>query len=155
MFIEETWRRIMRVGNFGWIATSALLLAGCGGGSPVDPPVLPVAPVSGSLKFGGEVPVGAKVSLVPVSRSEEGIASSGVVSQDGTFKVSTYGQDDGAPVGDYVVLVQWFKPLGGEDGNAGGPNVIPRDYSDPTKSPIKVTVKDGENQLDPIVIPKS
>lgn len=154
MFIEETWKLVLRVRDVVGITALALLVAGCSRG-PVDPPVLPVTPVSGSLKFGNEVPVGAKVSLVPVARTEEGVASSGVVKQDGTFTVSTYGQNDGAPVGDYVLLVQWFKPLGGEEGNAGGPNVIPKDYSDPTKSPIKVTVKEGSNQLDPIVIPKS
>ena len=131
-----------------------VLVAGCGGSALTDPPVLPVAPVSGTVKFGGEIPAGAKVSLVPVVRTEEGISSSGVVKGDGSFKVSTYGQEDGAPLGDYVLLIQWFKPLGGDTGNAGGPNVIPATYSDPTKSPVKVTVKEGSNEIPPIVIAK-
>jgi hypothetical protein len=131
-----------------------LLLSGCGS-SLVDPPVIPVAPVTGSIKFGRDVPTGARVLLIPVSRSESGITSSGVVKADGKFAVSTYGQEDGAPPGDYVVLVQWFKPLGGSDGNTGGPNVIPRIYSSPATSPVKVTVKEGPNDLAPIQIPKS
>jgi hypothetical protein len=130
------------------------LMAGCGGTSYIDPAVIPVAPVSGSVKFGTEVPVGATVTLVPVTRTEEGISSSGAVKADGTFKISTYGQEDGAPLGEYVVLVQWFKPLAGENGNSGGPNVIPKDYSDPKKSRIKTTVKEGSNEIPAIVIAK-
>jgi hypothetical protein len=131
-----------------------VVFAGCGGTTYTDPPVLPVSPVSGSIKFGGEAPAGATVSLIPTKRTEEGITSSGVVKADGTFKISTYGQEDGAPVGDYVVLVQWFKPLPGEDKNIGGPNVIPKEYSDPTKSPIKATIKEGSNEIPAIVIAK-
>jgi hypothetical protein len=146
--------RSTRIGA-GFIYGSLLaVVAGCGGTTYVDPPVVPVVPVSGSIKFGAETPAGAKVTLVPVARTEEGINSSGVVKSDGTFKISTYGQEDGAPLGDYVVLVQWFRPLSGEDGNTGGPNVIPKDYSDPKKSPVKVTVKEGSNELPAIVIPK-
>jgi hypothetical protein len=129
------------------------MLSGCGGTKYTDPPVLPVAPVSGTVKFGAQVPAGALVTFVPVSRTEEGIASQGTVRADGTFKISTYGKEDGAPLGDYVVLLQWNKPIGGEDGNAGGVNVFPRNYSNPTQSPIKVTVKEGTNEI-PIVIPR-
>ena len=130
------------------------IVAGCGNTRYQDPPVLAVAAVSGSVKFGTELPVGAKVTLVPVQRTEEGIYSSAVVKPNGTFTVSTYGQEDGAPLGEYVALVQWFKPLNGENGNVGGPNVIPKQYSDPAKSPVKVTVKAGSNELPPIVILK-
>ena len=137
--------------NIGCSAIVAMV-AGCGGSALKDPPVLPVTPVSGTVKFGSEIPAGATVSFVPLVRTEEGISSSGVVKADGSFKVSTYGQEDGAPLGDYVVLIQWFKPLGGELGNAGGPNVIPANYSDPAKSPVKVTVKEGSNEIPPIVI---
>jgi hypothetical protein len=136
------------------LATLLAVVAGCGGTSYVDPPVLPVAPVSGSVKFGSEVPAGAQLTFVPVARTEEGIQSSAVVRPDGTFRVSTYGTEDGAPVGEYVVLAQWFKPVKGEDGNAGGPNVFPKTYADPTKSPIKVTVKEGSNELPAIVVSK-
>jgi hypothetical protein len=138
--------------TFGSLFLLTGVLSGCGGTSYIDPPVLPVAPVSGSVKFGNEIPAGAQLTFVPVARTEEGIQSSAVVKPDGTFKVSTYGTEDGAPLGDYVVLAQWFKPVKGEEGNAGGPNVIPKDYSDPTKSPIKVTVKEGSNEIPPIVI---
>lgn len=143
--------RIVRIAAFALLAA---ITPGCGGTKWKDPPVIPVMPVSGTVKYGGAIPVGAVVTLVPVGRTEEGIASQGTVQADGTFKISTYGTEDGAPVGEYVVLVQWYKPLGGEDGNIGGPNVIPRNYSDPAKSPLKATVKEGTNEI-PIVITRS
>ena len=149
---NSVWKKRSTGGACGALL---MIVAGCGGSGLIDPPVLPVAPVNGTVKFGKEVPAGAKVSLAPVARTEEGIASSGIVKADGTFKISTYGQEDGAPLGEYVVLIQWFKPLQGEDGNTGGPNVIPRIYSDPAKSPVKITVKEGSNEIPPIVISKS
>jgi hypothetical protein len=147
----KSWNASTLAGSYAAIISA---LAGCGS-ALIDPPVVPVAPVSGSIKFGAEVPVGASVSLAPVARSEAGIASAGRVKPDGTFRISTYGQEDGAPLGDYVILVQWFRPLKGEEGNAGGPNVIPKNYSDPAKSPLKVTVKEGSNEIPQIVIPRS
>ena len=74
------------------------LVAGCGGGA-VDPPELAVVPVSGKVKWGSETPVGARVTLIPAARTEGAVNSTGVVGADGSFKISSYGTDDGAPVG--------------------------------------------------------
>jgi hypothetical protein len=133
-----------------------VFIAGCSGsGGPVDPPVIPVAPVSGKVTFANEVPVGAQISLVPLNRQEGGIASRGVVQQDGTFKISTYEKEDGAPPGEYVVVVQWFKFVSGDGGSGAGPNVLPVKYASPETSPLKVTVKEGSNELPAITIPRA
>lgn len=142
----------------GCVALLAAVAVGCGGSTggsaaPI-PPTPPVNQVSGSIKFGAEVPKGAIITLVALNPGDgaTGIPSTGIVQADGSFKINT-GSADGAPPGEYVVLVQWFKPQG--SGNEGGPNIIPKTYSDPSKSPVKVTVTQGSNQLPPITIPKA
>ena len=41
----------------------------------------------------------------------------GIVLDDGSFKVTAYDPGDGAPQGDYVATIQWFKITK----DAGGP----------------------------------
>jgi hypothetical protein len=86
----------------------------------------------------------------------EGVAPTGRVQPDGSFAISTYAEADGAPAGEYVLTVQWFKIVaeaGG--GGSGGPNVIPRKYSSPDSSPVKVSVASGPTHVPDIVIPRS
>lgn len=127
------------------IVPAAISLTGCGE-SRVE-----VFPVSGKLTFDGKPPAGAQITLHPVSAGVEGVAPSGAVKPDGSFQVSAYQAGDGAPAGDYVATVQWFRfdeKLGG-----AGPNVIPAKYTDPKTSPIKVTVKAGApTEIEPITI---
>jgi hypothetical protein len=113
-----------------------------------------VFPVQGKITFEGKPPVGAQVVLHPQGDlTFNNIAPLGIVKDDGSFKISVYGDGDGAPAGDYVATVQWFK-VTAQDGGAGkGPNVIPKQYADPDTSPIKLTVKGGTtNELEPIQI---
>lgn len=142
--------RNARPGAFGRflmlaLVPAAISLSGCGE-SRVE-----VFPVTGKLTFDGKPPAGAQITLHPVSAGVEGVAPSGAVKPDGSFQVSAYQAGDGAPPGDYVATVQWFKfdeKLGG-----AGPNVIPAKYTDPKTSPIKVTIKaGGPTEVEPIVI---
>jgi len=128
-----------------------LPLAGCG---KSDGPRVPVFPVSGKVTVDGLPAEGAQVVLHPASNStSHGVSSQGIVERDGAFQTTVYEAGDGAPAGDYVVTVQWFNVLTGSDGaGARGPNVIPREYSNPTTSPIKVTVSSSPNELAPIEI---
>ncbi len=108
--------------------------------------------VTGSLKFDGKAPAGAKLVFHPLKIEGEtlGAAPNARVKDDGSFSVSSYKPDDGAPAGEYAVTVEWFKV---DDQGAPGPNVIPTLYSSPTTSPIKVTVSaGGPTTLDPIAI---
>lgn len=113
---------------------------------------LEVNPVSGKVTYNGQVPVGAKVILHAMKPSEEGsVAPIGTVGSDGSFEISAYKKGDGAPPGEYVATIQWYKFIP-EDGGPG-PDVMPKEYSNPKTSPIKVTVgADGPTQLEPIVI---
>ena len=125
-----------------------LATIGCGGESRVS-----VVPVSGKVTFQGAAPAGAQVVLHPATRSEEtSVAPSGTVKEDGSFQISAYDQGDGAPPGDYVATVQWFRVVAEEDGSGRGPNLLPVKYASPETSPIKVTVNSNATELQPIEI---
>lgn len=114
---------------------------------------VPVHPVSGKVSFQGKAPSGARIALHTVSGGAEGVAPTGRVNEDGTFSITAYEPGDGAPAGDYVATIEWYKvvpdPAGG---GAPGPNVLPKKYSSVQTSPIKLTVSNGPTQLEPITI---
>ena len=112
---------------------------------------VPVFPVSGKVTYQGKVPVGAQVILHPVTYTgPDSVTPIGIVLDDGSFKVTAYDPGDGAPQGDYVATVQWFKVT--KEAGGPGPNVIPKKYTDPKTSPIKVTVSGGPTEVPPITI---
>lgn len=125
-----------------------LLLASCSDGGHVD-----VYPVSGSVKFGNEIPAGAQIVLHPQRATlPENVVAMGTVGPDGKFEIGTYDVADGAPPGEYKATIEWFKVVKAEGGAGRGPNVLPRQYTDPAKSPVTVTVAEGANALPDIVI---
>jgi hypothetical protein len=139
--------------QFGLLPASALLLSvvcGCG----KTEVKVPVVPVTGTIKVGKEIPVGAQVILHAKGHTlPAGVSPTGRVAEDGTFKVSIYGAGEGVPAGDYVATVQWYKIVKGEGGGTiSGPNVIPDKYGNPATSPLLVTVKNEPTELAPILI---
>jgi hypothetical protein len=127
------------------LLSTALLAVGCGESW------LEVFPVSGSIKFNGQTPAGAQLVFHAVNPADPAApAPKASVKPDGSFVVTSYQSGDGAPPGDYVVTVEWYQV--DKDGNVG-PNVVPKEYSDPKASPIKVTVAAGApTTLEPIAI---
>ncbi len=125
-------------------------LIGCGRSEPR----VPVVAVTGKVSFQGQAPSGAQIVLHPVSpKADSQVAPSGTVKDDGTFQISAYDQGDGAPPGEYVATIQWFKVVASAEGAGGrGPNDLPAAYADPATSPIKVKVENSATQLDPIEI---
>jgi len=71
------------------------------------------------------------------------------VQADGSFKLSTYGTEDGAPAGEYLVTVVW---PGGvlPDGREEPEDKLLGRYSTAARPAAKVTVREGTNDLDPI-----
>jgi hypothetical protein len=134
-------------GLFSLASLVAILVAsGCNTETRV-----PVFPVSGKLTYQGQAPVGAQVVLHPVNTSGTNeVAPTGIVLDDGSFKITAYDPEDGAPQGDYVATVQWFKIT--KDVGGPGPNVIPKKYTNPKTSPIKITVSGGPTEVPPITI---
>jgi hypothetical protein len=149
-------RRVAKLGaprfaRFG-LATVAITLAtltGCGG----DASRVPVHPTTGAIKFRGQPVPGAFVSLHPSGDTGTGAPSPrATVGPDGRFSLSTYDGQDGAPEGDYVLTVQWYKPIRQGNELVGGPNALPRKYASAKTSDLIVKIAAGENQLAPIQI---
>ncbi len=78
-------------------ALLGVVLTGCGGGG--------IAPVRGVVTLEGAPVAGATVLFMPDGQGG-GRPASGFTASDGTFRLSTYKPDDGAPAGKYRVLIQ-------------------------------------------------
>jgi hypothetical protein len=136
-------------------AAALLLLVAAGCGKTQDPNRLPVFRASGKVTFQGKAPAGALVVLHPkVSTPEnQAVRPRAYVKEDGSFELSSYESNDGAPAGDYAVVLVWPKPVKSPSGElSAGPNVLPPKYSRPESSPEVVKIAEGANQLNPIIV---
>jgi hypothetical protein len=134
---------------------------GCGGGT--EEGRLDVYPASGKVIIQGQPASGVLVVLHPAEGSlaaQKGVQPSGTTKEDGTFQLSSYEQDDGAPPGEYTATVQWFQqsaaPANGGPalpaGFAPPTDRLQGKFKDPRNSPWKITISEGENDLKPIEI---
>jgi hypothetical protein len=134
------------------LAAIAACLAAIAGCAKSGPERTPVHPVKGTITFKGEPMSGALVALHPQSPQEGTPNPRANVGKDGAFDVSTYVTADGAPEGDYVLTVLWYKPVKKGSDIVEGPNVIPAKYANPATSTLRVSVKPGENALPAITL---
>ncbi|WP_442483445.1 BON domain-containing protein [Aeoliella sp. SH292] len=123
-------------------------VTGCN--SKSGPERVPTFPVSGSVSFQGKPIPGAFVALHPKTTKENVPSPRASVAADGSLKVSTYDGGDGAPEGEYVVTVEWYKPIKNGADVISGPNVIPKKYASPQTSDITIRVATQENTISPI-----
>lgn len=132
-------------------------LAGCGSSGGREK--RPTFPVTGSVFGSGKPLVGAIVTLHPagatISPDSWGYGyPRAIVQADGKFIASTYADSDGAPAGDYVLLIQLLAPCVeppeddpdadlDEDQKPSQPlcDKFQGQYSQPTLSKWKVTVE--------------
>ena len=68
---------------------------------------------------------------------------------DGKFEVGTYGDNDGAPAGDYVLSVSWSAP-NPQNEEASGPDKLGGRYVDPATSKLTAKVEARPTELPPI-----
>jgi hypothetical protein len=130
---------------------------GCGGDDGTEK----TYPVQGAVKFQGAPASGAfvvfhrngaPVTLGPAKADgapADPVNPNAQIGPDGSFALTTFRGNDGAPAGEYAVTVQWNKSILQDDAPVAGPNVIPREYSDPKTTPLKVTIKPEANALEP------
>lgn len=72
--------------------------------------------------------------------------SDGLTNSQGAVKFSTYTAFDGTPEGEYAVVVIKRSPRFLEDGKTG-PNALPVKYAKAETTPLRVTIKKGDNQF--------
>ncbi|HEX4069989.1 MAG TPA: hypothetical protein VHX68_02425 [Planctomycetaceae bacterium] len=131
---------------------TASLSVGCGKSRPEIKGKLPVFPVKGKVMMDGQPMAGATVLFYPTQEFPKGAAQQrprAVVEDDGTFQVSTYGTNDGAPAGEYKVTVSW---KGDTEGLTSEqlqelPEKAPETVQHSRSSKLRVEVKNGDNPL--------
>lgn len=129
---------------------------GCGGNPAYDS--IPTYPATGKVTVNGVPARGAIVRLYPKTPqpgAKYPLMPSGKTDESGVFHLTTYEDADGAPVGEYVLTVEWPDPEWRPPG--GGMPPPPPDrmqgrFADPEKSEIKVQIVEGENEIPPIVL---
>ncbi len=111
---------------------------------------VPVFPVFGSLTFDGQPLARAVVTLTPVNlpagTTWEAPGTGGVTDDNGEFELSTYSHGDGAPEGEYFVMVSCEDRTVARSGGEY-PELLPEKYQNPVDSGLKVTIRDGENDF--------
>lgn len=130
-------------------ALACLVAVGCGGGG-VSRPVPRTTPVSGTVLFNGKPASGVKVTFHPQFDMEPTkFTPHGETDKDGRFTPSTAAPSDGAPPGDYVVTFEMLRAGTDRRGLDVEVDAWRGKYADPAKSAWKVTIKDGDNTLEP------
>jgi tetratricopeptide (TPR) repeat protein len=111
---------------------------------------VPVYPARGQAFFEGKPIPQALIMFEPLWTKEPKFPRPrAVVKDDGSFAVETYGKEDGAPPGEYKVLVQWLLKSQEYENEGGGlpRNYLPLRYGQFATSGLKVTIEKGETQL--------
>lgn len=143
-------RRFDRLSRKLSILTASLVMLsaiGCGETS-TD---IPVHPARGTATYRNKPLAGAIVSLHPKGEVAAADARpSATVQPDGTFELTTFRSGDGAPEGEYVATLHWFRPVNQNGEVRPGPNVLPKKYASAVSSDIQVRIEAGSNELPPI-----
>lgn len=106
-------------------------------------------PVTGEVFVDGQPVKDIFVYLIPAGSKipkDEPPQHRGLTKEDGSFAISTYMENDGAPAGDYVVCLEWlrYKKTGSQ---WIGPDKFGKKYLDPEKSEFKVTVGGSSTKI--------
>lgn len=147
---SHRFRRPFSLAAFGGAALVCSLFVGCESEfvAPVE-----TFKTAGKVTFKGQPIDGATLILHRQGESLADVpAPSARSNADGSFATTTFAAEDGAPAGEYIATIEWHKQIQ-KDGNwTHGPNLLPPAYADPGKSPLKITIAEGENVLPPIEI---
>jgi hypothetical protein len=134
------------------LGAMSLSIAGCGDGR------IPTYEVNGQVNVNGRPAEGAIVIFCPVDPSAEveHLRPAGMANASGQFTLTTFEPSDGAPAGEYKVLVKWPAPTPASQerdarpGSANkGPDRLRSKYYNFETTPLKATVQEQSNQLEP------
>jgi hypothetical protein len=110
-------------------------------------------PVRGTVTFkDGQPLAGGVVEFQSIGAGDEQINARGEIQADGTYRLTTYEEADGAVAGRHQVIV--LPPVDTTGSNMSGPpppEVLHRRFQSYETSGLEFTVQPGENQY-PIVV---
>jgi hypothetical protein len=119
-----------------------LMLSGCNSANRAQ-----TYEVSGNIQFDGQPLKGGMVVFMP----DKGQAAKGAIGLDGSFKLGTYGVDDGAVAGQYKVMVIAADREAMQGGAAALerplPTLIPTHYGSTTTSGLAFEVKPSQPNI--------
>jgi hypothetical protein len=128
----------------GLLAVLVWAVSGCGGHKAVYP-------VRGKvLDSEGKPLARATVIFCPAENVYDNANKpAGFADDQGVFTLTTYSPSDGAPAGEYVVTVEWRAgPRDPKKPRHAPPDRLGGKFSDPGRSPLKVTVVKGDNDIE-------
>ncbi|UUO07759.1 hypothetical protein M4951_05470 [Blastopirellula sp. J2-11] len=129
--------------NYGTLSClAALCLAACIGCEAG----VPTHPVSGKVLQADGTP--AQSGLIEFrTTAEDGsvINARGQIESDGTFRLSTFGQDDGALAGDHQAIL--VSPATSENSETGVVHSFPAKYRSYATSDLQFRVEPGQNEF--------
>lgn len=130
----------MRASMLIFVLLMAILPISCGSSTSRRP----VFPTSGKILLNGKPAENALVVFHPMNASDGEAKPRGKVGPDGTYKLTTYDTDDGAPAGEYRVTVElWLAGRGDEaPSNRLRPNL-----AKPESSGLMASVSSGANEI--------
>lgn len=131
---------------YGLMAVASWAAIGCSASGPAPADPKKVVPVSGTVHVNGEPQAGVKVRLVPIPFPADGrvtLVTIGRTDAEGKFKLTTYYQDDGAPVGDFGLTFEFDKNPSGST-----KDFFKGKYSDRRNPQQKLTVKGDEESIE-------
>jgi hypothetical protein len=135
---QTTW-------TLGLLACLSLFTAGCWSRITGRPTVYPV---NGQVFINGQPAVNARVQFHAVSDPElDRLRPHAIVQTDGSFRLTTFKAEDGAPAGTYAVTVTWPSPPKRRF-DSEGPDRLQGRYADPRRAVRQVEVRQGANELE-------
>jgi hypothetical protein len=110
---------------------------------------LPVFPAKGTLLLNGKPQAGVAMVFhptTPLPKDASQFLPRARTEEDGTFVVSTYGVNDGAPAGKYRITVS-FRGHEVNLRNGEEPELMPQSYRNPRVTRLRAEVEEGDNNL--------
>lgn len=111
-------------------------------------------PVSGQVIYDGQPAAGVQVFLYPMGAPAVPLVPvqpHGTTDSEGRFKLSTYGEDDGAAAGSYRVVLFWPKEPKEDEEESDEDRLL--GWYTAIHSKIMLDVKPGENTVPPLKLP--
>jgi hypothetical protein len=150
--VAESHGNIVAVIALGGIA----MIFGCGDGK------ITRYPVTGSVLVDGQTVEGVQIVFIPIEGSEEFLRErpAGYTGPDGKFELTTFGTNDGAPAGDYKVMIRWFPPnpqsapatRDDRQRAAAVPDRLGGRYANPDETGLTATVPKGGGEIPPFEV---
>lgn len=109
----------------------------------------PVQQVRGQILVDGKPAAQAQVLFHPAEGGNDAPHPTGQTDDEGYFNLTSYVNGDGAPPGDYLVTVTWFRVYtGGQE--VVRYNALPPRYANPKSSQLQASVAKGNDELSPL-----